>query len=284
MGSVVSGIGSVVDNTLGTNIFGANSTDKAMGAQTKGTNQANSVLKSSLEAQQGYLNPQYNIGMNAMNQLASGNLVDPSTLGQDQGYKFRQQQGETAINNAAAARGMGNSGATMKALANYNSDLASQEYDKAYNRQYQTLSQLAGYGNNAANNLSSAVGSYGSNVSNNYTGLGSANAAAHIAQGNQQAGLVGTAVGALFSDERLKEDLVEIDPVELAEMRAQLKAFRFKYKSKDHGAGDWIGVMAQDLERSKLGRTLVFEDENGRKQIHMPRLLSLFLATMAEAA
>lgn len=46
----------------------------------------------------------------------------------DPGYQFRLEQGEKAINRGASARGNVLSGATMQALGNFNSGLASQEY------------------------------------------------------------------------------------------------------------------------------------------------------------
>lgn len=52
----------------------------------------------------------------------------------DPGYQFRLDQGNKAINNSAAARGGLLSGATMKAIADYNSGAASQEYGAAFNR------------------------------------------------------------------------------------------------------------------------------------------------------
>jgi hypothetical protein len=53
---------------------------------------------------------------------------------QDPGYQFRLQQGQQALQNAAAAKGMLRTGATMKGLMDYNQAAASQEYDKAYGR------------------------------------------------------------------------------------------------------------------------------------------------------
>jgi hypothetical protein len=68
----------------------------------------------------------------------------------------------------------------------------------------------------------------------------------------------------------------------LKEMKKHLKAYAFNYKNDKHGIGNWIGVMAQDLEKSKLGRTLVIHDENGNKMIDLRKVLSMFLSTMAE--
>ncbi len=52
----------------------------------------------------------------------------------DPGYQFRLDQGNKALNNSAAARGSLLSGATLKAIADYNSGAASQEYGAAQNR------------------------------------------------------------------------------------------------------------------------------------------------------
>lgn len=56
-------------------------------------------------------------------------------LAQDPGYQFRLQQGERAINRAAAARGGRNSGRTLKELAQFGQGLASEEFDKSAQRQ-----------------------------------------------------------------------------------------------------------------------------------------------------
>ena len=44
-------------------------------------------------------------------------------------YQFLQKQGQQALDRSAAARGMGYSGAQMKAAQQYGQDLASQQYD-----------------------------------------------------------------------------------------------------------------------------------------------------------
>jgi hypothetical protein len=53
---------------------------------------------------------------------------------EDPGYQFRLDQGNTGINNSAAAAGGLLSGATLKAIDKYNSNMASQEYGNAVNR------------------------------------------------------------------------------------------------------------------------------------------------------
>ena len=49
-------------------------------------------------------------------------------------YQFLLKQGQQALDRSAAARGMGYSGAQLKAAQQYGQDLASQQYDKEYSR------------------------------------------------------------------------------------------------------------------------------------------------------
>lgn len=109
------------------------------------------------------------------------------TFEQDPGFQFRQQQGEQGINRAATASGARYSGATLKALARFNSGLASQEYGAFDQRQntaqqffegnqanrYNRLASLAGIGQTANNALNSA----GQQVNSNIAQLGAASGA-----------------------------------------------------------------------------------------------------------
>jgi hypothetical protein len=128
---------------------------------------------------------------------------------------------------------------------------------------------------------------YGNQVAQNHMGMGNAAAASHIAQSNQMTGLIGQgmqAYGAYSSDERVKTNIQPVSKADLKEMRSKLKAYFFNYIDQDtDGQGEWVGVMAQDLEQSRLGRTLITTDERGVKQIDMRKAMSMLLATMAEA-
>ena len=83
-------------------------------------------------------------------------------------YQFLQKQGMQALDRSAAARGMGYSGAQLKALNEYGQGLASQQYDKEYDRAaqeyanyYNRLASLSQGGQQAAQSL----GGLGSNYS-----------------------------------------------------------------------------------------------------------------------
>jgi hypothetical protein len=82
---------------------------------------------------------------------------DPNTLLQsfntqqmeaDPGYAFRLSEGQAAIDRSAAARGGLQSGAALKAAAEYGQNMGSQEYNNAYNRFMTTqAAQAQNYGN-----------------------------------------------------------------------------------------------------------------------------------------
>lgn len=114
-----------------------------------------------------------------------GNLtggLDPNNFETDPSYQFRKQQGMDGLQSSAAASGGLLSGAALKSLNRYNSDLASQEYGNAWQRdqaeknnlyntlsgnrsqdynlwsgertrQYNELANMAGVGQQTANTL-----------------------------------------------------------------------------------------------------------------------------------
>jgi hypothetical protein len=66
----------------------------------------------------------------------------------DPGYAFRLEEGQKAIDRSAAARGGLQSGAALKAAAEYGQNMGSQEYQNAFNRFQATKSfQAQEYGN-----------------------------------------------------------------------------------------------------------------------------------------
>jgi hypothetical protein len=91
----------------------------------------------------------------------------------DPGYAFRLSEGTKALDRTAAARGGLLSGAALKGAQRYGQDLASQEYQNAFNR-YQTeraaqlnpLQSLAGVGQTAAGTLTNAYGAFGAQTAN----------------------------------------------------------------------------------------------------------------------
>lgn len=123
-----------------------------------------------------YMMPYYNQGVQAQNRLMSllglsGDVGAPeygsmsrdfsqADFEADPGYAFRMSEGLKALERSAAGRGGAASGAAMKGITRYGQDLASQEFQNAYNR-YQTnranrlnpLFNIASGGRSAAQSL-----------------------------------------------------------------------------------------------------------------------------------
>jgi hypothetical protein len=99
--------------------------------------------------------------------------------------------------------------------------------------------------------------------------------------GAMNAGSAG--LGLLTSDEQAKTDVQPGAPL-VRDMLDQLKAHDYEYKDpKQPGAdeGRHVSVMAQELEKSELGRRLVKETPTG-KQVDYGRGLGTMLAALAD--
>ena len=139
-----------------------------------------------------------------LNQLANlGNgATAQATLEQTPGYQWTLQQGLASTQNAAAARGLGVSGAALKGAATYATGLADNTYQQQYSDASNNLTQaqntfgglnnaLAGeasLGENAAVGAGNQGQAASNNTSNLLTGNGNSQAASTIAQGNALSG------------------------------------------------------------------------------------------------
>lgn len=207
---------------VGGALLGMNSANKqAKAAQNAANTQAASADRASQVQWDMYdqtrkdLTPYSNAGKTSLNQLmgqmgANGYFNqsyegDKFNFQADPSYKFRQQQGQDAIQSSAAAQGGLLSGATLKALTQYNSNLASQEYGNAFNRwqstdnnnyarfnadqtnRYNRLSNLVGLGQNAAAQQGNAGAQAAQAIANNTMAGANAQAAGQIASANAKA-------------------------------------------------------------------------------------------------
>ncbi len=91
-------------------------------------------------------------------------------------------------------------------------------------------------------------------------------------------GAIGS-IGKLFSDERLKANIAPADKDVRGFLNA-LKAYSFDYKDEKHGGKENLGVMAQDLEKSRLGKKIVMELPEG-KALDVKRFVSALGAAAA---
>lgn len=98
----------------------------------------------------------------------------------DPGYQFRLDEGMRAIERSASARGILNSGGTIRSALRYSQDYASNEYQKVYER----ISGIAGFGNQANTNSVNVITGTAQNTANALTNAGEARASGYVAQGN----------------------------------------------------------------------------------------------------
>ena len=221
---------------MGVEIIGAGlnykASKKAAKAQQEGAAQASAVAKDTADKQlelqrqiwekqqldqKPYLEQgQYGIGrLGDLMKQGAGSLNNPLDLylkskglsgGQfntnNPAYQFQLKQGQQALDRSAAARGMGASGAQMKAAQQYGQGLASQEYDKQYGRAnseftdyynrlaglsqggQQAASTLGSYGNQYATGASNTLGSLGGYLQNNLGQAANARASGYIGGAN----------------------------------------------------------------------------------------------------
>jgi len=116
----------------------------------------------------------------------------------DPGYQFRLSEGIKGIENSAAARGMQLSGRTLKGIGRYAQDYASGEFQNAYARRQQGISNLynlatmgqasasgqAIQGGVMGGNISQSIAQGGQSQAQLYSDLGSINSAQAMAPWN----------------------------------------------------------------------------------------------------
>lgn len=181
----------------GATIYGANT---AANAQTNASNAAIANSKAMYDTTRGDLSPYRDIGSVASGQLTSklSDLTTPISVNPDdflnsEQYKFQSTQGQKAVTNSAAARGLGSSGAALKGAATFSNGLTSTNWQQNFNNQntnqtnaYTRLKGLVDTGEAAA----AQTGTIGQSAVNQQN-------SAIAGAGNAQAAAANTTGGAL---------------------------------------------------------------------------------------
>ncbi len=190
----------------GATIYGAN---KAADAQTNAANASIANSKAMYDTTRGDLSTYRDIGANAGQQLTNklSDLttpvsVNPQDFINSDMYKFAQTQGERAVTNSSAARGLGTSGAALKGAAAFESGLNLQNWQQNFNNQvtnqtnaYNRLKGLVDTGENAAAQTG-VLGQSAVNQQNSATiGAGNAQAAAANSTGTSLSNLSNNIAG-----------------------------------------------------------------------------------------
>lgn len=160
----------------------------------------NAAVQAQLNQQQNgqYSNILNNLTKDPNNILNQQFSFNPGDLTKTPGYEWNYAQGMRAVNNSAASRGLGLSGAQLKGAESFASGLADNTYQNQYNNaltQYQTnynaaannvnrLMSLLGVGQSAANQ----TGAYGmqnaANLGNYLTSGANAQASGQVGSAN----------------------------------------------------------------------------------------------------
>lgn len=206
---IAAGVGAAA--SVGGGLIAKSGAKKAARAQERAAQQAEQTQRQMFERQIELQEPFRQAGMTAQQQIMQllgiggdasaagyGSLARPfgeQDFQQDPGYAFRQAEGMKALERSAAARGGLMSGATMKGIQRFGQDLASQEYQNAFNRfqieraaRLNPLQSLMGSGQSAANVMTGATGQAGQNIGQMQLGAGQARASGYVGGANALAG------------------------------------------------------------------------------------------------
>jgi hypothetical protein len=188
---------------VGSGLLGASAASNAADVQAQATREAQAAQERMFNKQIELQEPWRKAGETALNKLIP--LSDYTKFGMEQyqadpGYGFRLSEGMKALDRTAAARGGLLSGATLKGAQRFGQDLASQEYQNAFNRyqieraaQLQPLQSLAGVGQSAANTLTGAYGNFGAQTGQNLQDIGTARASGYLGGQNALSSALGSA-------------------------------------------------------------------------------------------
>jgi hypothetical protein len=213
---IAAGIGAA--GAIGGGLIASSASKKASKVQEQAARDATSAQERMFQRQTELQEPFRQGGLTAQNEImqllgigGDKNAAGYGSLGKafgeadfqkDPGYAFRQAEGMKALERSAAARGNLLSGSTMKGVQRFGQDLASQEYQNAFNR-YQVersaklnpLQSLMGSGQSATNVLTGAAGQMGQNEASNIYNAGQARASGYIGSANA----LNTALGQIGS-------------------------------------------------------------------------------------
>jgi len=188
----------------GASAYAAN---KASSAQSKAAQQGIDAQERMFQKQTELQEPFRQAGLTAQNQLLNylglsgdanapgyGKYAGDFTMADyqaDPGYAFRLSEGQKALERSTAARAGLQSGGALKAATRFGQDMASQEYQNAFNRyqinrsnQLNPLQSIMGAGQSATNTMTNAAGQNATNLMQGYGNLGQARASGYVGMGN----------------------------------------------------------------------------------------------------
>ena len=201
--------------TIGSAVIGAGANLLGGNMQASAANNAANLNEQQYQQTRSDLLPYNKAGQTATNallkalpSLTAPVTMDEAALRQTPGYQFNLNQGLKSVQNGAAARGLGASGAALKGAAGYATGLADSTYQNQFNNAvtnklnaYNMLSGVSSLGENAA----AQTGAYGTqaaaNAGNALTNAGTAQAAGLVGAGNSLVNGLNTYGGYQFAQQ-----------------------------------------------------------------------------------
>jgi len=200
-------------------VIGSSGARSAARAQERAAQEQLALQREVFGQQREFLSPYQQGGLTGQNELMRllglggdptsqdyGSLARPfsqTDFEADPGYGFRMAEGMKALERSAAARGGLLSGSTLKGIQRYGQDLASQEYQNAFQRyqaerqaRYAPLQNLLASGQNAAGALSGAAGGYGAAGGQAMSDIGAARASGYAGSANALSSALSGVAGA----------------------------------------------------------------------------------------
>lgn len=179
----------------GASIIGGRSQAKAAKDAAKAQTRAQ---KQALAAQTELTRPYVEAGKNAMTQYQNLAPYQPFGMPQfeaDPGYQFRMSEGLKALERSASARGILQSGGTLKDITRFGQDAASQEYQNAFQR-YLTQREVAMEPYRYLTGIGQAAAAgQAANVGQGMTALGNIQSAGIMGQANAFTNTLGNISG-----------------------------------------------------------------------------------------
>lgn len=291
------GLRSIADQTTAANQFAASEAAKQrIAEQLSAREQLAGVLSGARTQDIGLATSQAGLAQQAAmaNQAAANNASQfQATLDQQANAANMQSQNQFALQQAALNQ--------QANLANQSAGLQQQQLNQNYINALNQ--QILGVDQNAQNNLmdlerlraqiamgqqgleSGAFGDYQKRLGSLIGGLGQAgSSASSMFGGAGGAGATGAAasaapVAAAASDERLKKNIRSGDR-EIGSFLDAIGSSTYEYKDKKWGGGKYASPMAQELERSELGKGMVIDTPSG-KMVDYARGAGTYLAAAA---
>lgn len=185
--SAILGVGGAIASLAG-GAMQANAARRAASAQERAAGEALDLQREQLDQARADSLPWMEAGQTALNQLmgelgisdAAQNGTFESQFTETPGYQFALQQGEAGVMNNLAALGQRGSGSALRALTEFRTGLANQEYNNYLNR----LSGVSTGGQTQVNSTNALTGNLTGLMSNTILNRGAAQGSGYMGAAN----------------------------------------------------------------------------------------------------